>query len=576
MTGESILSVLGGLWKTLATRRRRKLLFLVALTAFAGVLEMAGIGILLPIMGLFQGSDRAANNYVFVQVSAALGNPGSETVLLIVLGMLLGYYLLKNLFLVSLEVFQYRTLARIQSDWATRLLSSYFNRPYEYHLQVNSAQLIRNVTTEVGTVLYYVLVPAASVLAEAFVISALLILLVFLDPAVAAFFLLSGGIVLALFYQSFKERSYQIGKSLQDSSADMIQHAKEGFGGIKEIKVMGREAFFEESFGGHVAIYARAWSRSLVLYKLPTHVIEVVFVTIFSGLLAFLTLRHASGGAFPLLAVYAAAAFRLIPSLNRIVTSMSLIKQGTASTTLVATELLRIERSGKREERDPLPFATSIDVRNLSFRHSGAVADSISDVSLSISKGEMIGFAGKSGSGKTTLVDCLIGLLVPTSGSVSVDGRDIREHLRGWQQKIGYIPQHIYLTDDTLRRNIALGLSDPEIDERRIAGSVEAAQLTELVDALPSGLDTFVGEHGVRLSGGQRQRIGIARALYHNPDVLIMDEATSALDAVTEQAIVRTVTGLKGSRTIVIISHRLETMTACDRIVELEAGHVAS
>ena len=512
---------------------------------------------------------------MLASASHAIGSPSPERFVLTALGALFAYYLLKNLFLVAVDVFQYRSLATVQSTWARRLMGSYLNRPYAYHLQVNSAQLIRNVSTEVGTVLYYVLVPAASLLAEAFVIGSLLLLLVALDPVIAGFFLASGAVVLVLFYRTFRERNYRIGKDLQDSSADMIRHAKEGFGGIKEIKVMGRESFFEASFGVHVATYTRAWGRSLILYKLPTHVIEVVFVSVFTALLVFLTLRHESGSAFPLLAVYAAAAFRLVPSLNRIVTSMNLIKQGTASAVLLSSELLRVDPAVAPAPREAaMPFANEIRVEQLVFRHEGADRNSLDGISLRIGRGEMVGFAGRSGSGKTTLIDCIIGLLPPSSGRILVDGRDIHAGVNAWQREIGYIPQHIYLIDDSLRRNIALGLQESEIDPARLDAAIRAAQLSELVASLPDGVDTFVGEHGVRLSGGQRQRIGIARALFHDPTVLVMDEATSALDAETEQAIVRTIAGLKGSRTILIIAHRLATIEDCDRVIVLDDGRI--
>jgi ABC-type multidrug transport system fused ATPase/permease subunit len=285
--------------------------------------------------------------------------------------------------------------------------------------------------------------------------------------------------------------------------------------------------------------------------------------------------NHASGSAFPLLAVYAAAAFRLVPSLNRIVTAMNLVKQGTASAMVLSSELLRaVPPQAAAVTSGSVPFHTAICVNGLSFRHEGADVDSLRNVTLKIGRGEMVGFAGKSGSGKTTLIDCIIGLLVPSSGTVEVDGRNIHHRVGAWQAQIGYIPQHIYLTDESLKKNIALGLTDAEIDVARVESVIEAAQLSELVEGLPEGIETYVGEHGVRLSGGQRQRIGIARALYRDPAVLIMDEATSALDVETENAIVQTIAGLRGARTILIIAHRPATIAACDRVIFLAGGHL--
>jgi ATP-binding cassette subfamily C protein len=568
-----MLNALIKLWKILSLRQRVRLLTIVVFMTVAAAMEMLGIGALLPIIGVMQAPEMVKSNALLAKLSSLLGNPSSQNFFVAILIGLLVFFLVKNAFLVLLDIFQYKFLSGVQSKLSTNLITTYLHRPYTFHLQVNTAQLIRNVTGEVNTVLYYVMVPIVSLCAESLVILALFLLIVYVDPSAAIFLTVSGSAVLALFYRVLRERNYRIGQDVQENSGKMIQYAQEGLGGVKEIKVMGREGFFKAAFSKHVDKYTRALSKSLIIYKLPGHVIETVFITIFVGVLIFLTLSNKAASAFPLMAVYAAAAFRLIPSLNRIMTSMNLIKQGATSVKLVASELSTTEDEVEKEPLAASPaFEKEISLVDVHFQYADADIEALRNISLVIKRGEMVGFAGKSGSGKTTLIDCILGLLPPTKGMVQVDGIDIKDHLNDWRKQIGYIPQHIYLTDDSIRKNIALGLGDEAISLDNVWRALEAAQLGEFVRTLPDGLETMIGERGVRLSGGQRQRIGIARAMYYDPKVLIMDEATSALDNETEKAIVKTISGLKGSKTILVIAHRMSTMEDCDRLYFLENG----
>jgi ATP-binding cassette subfamily C protein len=288
--------------------------------------------------------------------------------------------------------------------------------------------------------------------------------------------------------------------------------------------------------------------------------------------LVYFTLDGKGASALPVIGLYAAAAFRLIPSLNRILTSVNRLKQSVSSVHAVMDDLTHVEPPEAEGPGPTTPFAHEIRVRGVHYRYPGADREALAGVSLEIRRGEMVGFIGKSGSGKTTLVDCILGLLPPNQGEVCVDGVDIRNGLAAWRAQIGYIPQNIYLTDDTLRKNVALGLASGDIDDSRVARAIEAAQLAELVGTLPDGLETMIGERGVRLSGGQRQRIGIARAMYSDPQVLVLDEATSALDGATEKAIVNTIAGLKNEKTIIVIAHRMTTIADCDRVFVLEGG----
>jgi len=569
-----MLTSLKSLWDSLSTGQRLRLVVIVALMTIAASMEMLGVGALLPVITIMQKPALVDTNRVLSTASSVLGNPSSKTFFELLLFGLLVFFVAKNAFLVFLDVFQYRFLSTLQASMSTRLLASYLNRPYSFHLQHNTAQLIRNVTTEVGTVYYFTLVPILTLVSECLVVLALFLLIVIVDPNAAIALLVVGGILVYSFYRSFKDRMLQIGTQLQHSSGMMIQCAQEGLGGVKEIKVMGREVFFESTFARQVERYARALRRSLVIHNFPMHVLETIFVGMFVGVLVLLTVMDRATAAIPLMGVYAAAAFRLIPSLNRILTATNRIKQSSASLSLVVSELA--QPAGSTEQSSPVPLALTKEIRlvGLGYRYPTSESETLSDISLTIRRGEMVGFVGKSGSGKTTLMDCILGLLIPTRGQVLVDGIDIHDQLAGWRSQIGYIPQHIYLTDDSLRKNIALGLDETSIEPDRIRRALEAAQLAEFVDGLPDGAETAIGERGVRLSGGQRQRIGIARAMYYDPAVLILDEATSALDNETEKTIVETVSGLKGSKTILIIAHRLSTIEDCDKIFRLQDGRL--
>jgi len=566
-----MLNSLGKLWALLPPRQRGQFVWIVAMMAMAAAMEMLGIGALLPIIGVMQSPGLIHSNKALATLSAWMGSPSSQAFFVVLLLGLLAFFVLKNLFLVYLDLSNYRFLTGIQARLSKALLSSYLRRPYAFHLQTNTAHLIRNVTSEMISVFNFTLAPVGTLMAECLVVLALFALVLWVDPRTALALTACGGLLVFGFYRVFRQRIYQIGKDAQASTGRMMQQAQEGLGGIKEIQVMGREEFFEQAFARDVDANIRALRRTLVIHNFPIHFLETLFVAIFVGLLVFSTYDKHSTELIPIMGVYAAAAFRLIPSLNRIMTAINRLKQGSVSLKLVVGEMAA-GAAPAPEAGEAMAFADRISVEALHYRYPEAESEALKGISLEIRRGEMVGFVGRSGSGKTSLVDCILGLLTPSQGRIRVDGVDIQDNLGGWRRQIGYIPQDIYLTDDSLRRNIALGLDDGQIDEARVWAALEAAQMAEFVRGLPAALETAIGERGVRLSGGQRQRIGIARAIYNNPSVLVLDEATSALDHQTEKAIVNTIGGLKGSRTIIVIAHRLTTIEDCDRVLMLDHG----
>ena len=276
----------------------------------------------------------------------------------------------------------------------------------------------------------------------------------------------------------------------------------------------------------------------------------------------------------PTLGLFAAAAFRLMPSVSRVLSAVQSLRYGLPVIDILIEELKLATPEIAGTYSPATPFHAVLELRHVTYAYPGAAESALKDISLTIRHGESIGFIGTSGAGKSTLVDILLGLLTPDTGEVRMDGSDIQSNLRNWQNQIGYVPQSIFLTDDTLRRNVGFGLANEQIDDAAVQRAIQAAQLEEFVNSLPGGLDTLVGERGIRLSGGQRQRIGIARALYHDPAVLVLDEATSALDTATERDVMQAVRALQGSKTILIVAHRLSTMAHCNWLYRLEQGRV--
>jgi ABC-type multidrug transport system fused ATPase/permease subunit len=364
------------------------------------------------------------------------------------------------------------------------------------------------------------------------------------------------------------------GSERQKYEGYRIQKAQEGLGGIKDVKILGREINFIDCYGLHSNNAALVERKQNALSNLPRLWLETIGVLGLT-LLVIVGLENTTSpsSVIPIIGLFSAAAFRILPSANRVLNSLQSLRYADAVVNLIFRELSQHEEYVETSERC-LNFDKKIDLVDVSYSYPNTQVNSLSNICLTINKGESIGLIGASGAGKSTLVDVILGLMKPTTGSILVDGIAIHENIRGWQNLIGYVQQSIFLTDDTLRNNIAFGLKDDEIDDDLIDRAIVASQLENFVAELPHGVMTMVGERGIRLSGGQRQRIGIARALYGNPPILVFDEATSALDAETEADVIESIKLLKGTRTMIIIAHRLSTIDHCDRVFTLKRGQL--
>ncbi|HKA33910.1 MAG TPA: ABC transporter ATP-binding protein, partial [Candidatus Binatia bacterium] len=485
------------------------------------------------------------------------------------------FYVGKNTLLAVFVYLQRRLMGESQVALSRRLMRGYLALPYSLHLRRNSAELVRNVSESAFRVFDRVLGPALAMLTEALVIIGIVAVLMWTAPWPTVFAVAVLFVSLALVLKLTRRHVGRWGHEEHRLKKETLQSVQQSFGGLKEIRVMGRERFFYERFSALQESLARVLCQFETLSALPRLIIETVFVL---GMLLVLLLVTAGMGredVLPVLGLCAYGGFRIVPSVNRIIMGWNSIRFGAPAVDQLSDDLRLFTATPEVPERaGSFSFNDRIALNGVKYVYEDASAPALDDVSLVIRRGESVAIVGSTGAGKSTLINIILGLLKPSAGTVSVDDRDLLQNLPAWRSKIGYVPQEIYLFDDTLRRNIALGREDAEIDAGRLAAAIRMAQLEEVVAALPLGLDTVVGERGVRLSGGERQRVAIARALYGDPELLVFDEATSALDNRTERELALAIDALQGGRTLVVIAHRLSTVRRCRRIVFLRRGRV--
>ena len=558
----------------LTSNQRKSAVILLILMVVGMFLELLGVGLVLPIIAMLVQQDYSANHPWFKNLLEAAGNPSDEMVIVGAMLTLVCVYLLKNFFLAFLIWSQTRFIAGLQAGLSQRLFTLYLRQPYTFHLQRNSAQLIRNVQGEVSILSGSVAMPVILFLAEMMVLVGICTLMFIIEPLGTFIVLVVLGMAAWSFQYVTKKHVTRWGKERQYHEGMRIQHLHQGLGGAKDVKLLGREDEFLNQYGLHTLKGARINQLQSALQQMPRLWLELLGILGLTALVFSMLLQGKEiSSILPTLGLFAAAAFRLMPSVNRIIGAIQQLRFGLPVVETLNKEL-KLEQTGKSEKlaNGEKTFNKQIRLDNICYSYPNSPIPALEHISLVINKGESIGFIGPSGSGKSTLVDLILGLLTPDSGHVVVDGVDIQLSIRDWQDKIGYVPQSIYLTDDTLRRNVAFGLSDKQIDIDAVSRAIKAAQLEEFVNSLPEGFETIVGERGVRLSGGQRQRIGIARALYHDPAILVLDEATSALDTTTENSVMQTINTLHGAKTIIIVAHRMSTVEKCDRLYYLKKG----
>lgn len=568
------------IYNLLPADKRKSTVILSGFIIIGTLFELLGIGLLLPVMALLV-EDNLAISYPAVQpVLDFLGNPGRVSQIQIVMLFLVGVYFIKNLYLVFLAWMQARFSLGLLEGLSQKLFTIYIRQPYTFHLQRNSAQLIRNITNEVDVFIIYAINPVLSLIAEILVLLGIVILLMMVEPlgALGVFSVLI--IASWAFHRGTRTRITQWGELRQYHDGQRIQHLHQGLGGVKDVKLLGREVDFLKRFQEHNSKSAQMAQFQEILQKLPRLWLELLAVV---GLALLVLIMLAQGqevsSIVPTMGLFAISAFRVMPSVSRILNAIQSLRYGSPAINNLYDEFGLSEpelEPAVKEINNSTELQKEISLTDIIYNYPETEKSALDNINIKIKQGESVGFIGPSGSGKSTLIDIILGLLNPGSGHVVVDGDDIQKNLRAWQDQIGYVPQSIYLTDNTLRHNIAFGLSDEEIDEAAVKHAIHAAQLDEFVSSLTGGMETMVGERGIRLSGGQRQRIGIARALYHDPNILVLDEATSALDTGTEDGVMQAVTALHGKKTVIIVAHRLTTVEHCDYLYQLKQGGVVA
>ena len=566
----------------LSPAERRRLFWLLLCILLMAFLEIASIGMVLPFLAVASNPATVQSNDLLLWVYEGLAFTSTNS-FLIALGLLAFLaLLLSNAWMTLTLWLQARTTAALGHGLATRLLAHYAGQPYAFFLGRNSADLGKTILAEVEQLTQGVIIPALQLVTRMAVAVAILGLLIAFDPLLACLIGMVLGGAYAGIFLLVQRHLATLGRERVAANSRRFKATSELFGAIKDIKLLGREGDLLDEFESPSRRYYETTATSSIIAQLPRYLLEAVA---FGGVLLIAVYLLLRGGALqdviPVLGLYAFAGYRLMPSLQQIFAALAQLRFGGPVLDNVHRELqegaVRAPCARGTKLHDPYPFHKALELDHATFTYPGAATAALTDVSLTIAAKTTVGFMGPTGAGKTTLIDLVLGLLHPTSGEIRVDGQPLdAQTLPAWQRSIGYVPQHIYLSDDTIARNIALGVPDQDIDLAAVRRAARIARIDAFIESdLPQAYNTVVGERGIRLSGGQRQRIGIARALYHNPSVLVFDEATSALDHATEAAVMEAIDTLSGNRTILIIAHRLSTLDVCDVVFRVERGQIA-
>lgn len=553
------------------------ILFLLMLVS--ALLEVAGIGMIPAFVSIVATPDLVMNHPYARPFIEFVGIQGQRELLIWGSGLLVGVFLVKSAYIIVFNYFEARFVHNRKFWIARRMMTTYMQAPYTFHLNRNSAELLRNITKEVN-ITFNVIMDTLKISREGIMAVSILVFLLLMEPLITVMVVAMSGICGGGFILLTQKKVKKFGREDQGYRKQMIQSVNQGLGGIKDARLLNREQEFINQFNDAAFKSSRLNAYMRFIMQIPRPVIEttaVMGIMLIAGFMVFQGREMAA--IIPILTLFAMAVVRLMPAVQQIGSIYTNLIYNMVAVEPIYYDLknLEMETSNFRKDRkskQKLTLENELAVENVSYSYPGSGEPALKEVSFAIPHGSSVGFVGESGAGKSTIVDLILGLLKPTKGRILVDGKNIHKALSAWQRNIGYIPQTIYMADDTLRKNIAFGLPDEQINDDDVMEAVRMAQLDELVGTLPDGLDTFIGEHGTRLSGGQRQRVGIARALYHKPSVLVMDEATSALDNITEKEITRAIERLKGERTVIMIAHRLTTVENCDSLFLMRDGTI--
>lgn len=558
-------------------KEKVKIIFILLAVILGSFFELMGVTIFMPFIDILM-TPSIIKEEGYLNFFYELFDFQSEQYFLAALtGVIIFIYVFKNIFLAVEKNIIYKFCYSTQRSISTRLLTAYMNEPYTFHLNKNVSELQRSMQEDTDLFTKGI-IHILELIMEVTVCVVLGIYLFIVSKSIAAIVLVMLLLCVGVFTSISKKYSRKLGQKCQGYKGKLYQWMNQSLGGIKEVKILNREEYFITAYEGYFAKYVKGLRMNRLIAEMPRYFVEASCMT---GILVAVLVKMFFGYSdftvyIPQLAVFAVAAFRLLPSVGKINVHVADILYSLPSFELICHDLKEIEDSPEKEKSEDIDwkFEHEIVVKEVSYHYPDSEEEVIDKADFVIPKGKTVAFIGSSGAGKTTMVDIILGLLKPQSGQILADGMDVHQHPDTWHKELGYIPQVIYLSDDTIRNNIAFGIADKDIDDQAVISALRKAQLYDFVQTLAEGLDTFVGDRGVRLSGGQRQRIGIARALYHNPEILILDEATSALDNETEAAVMQSIENLQGSKTMIIIAHRLTTIKKVDVIYEVTGGKV--
>jgi len=537
----------------------------------ASLFELAGVSLVLPLISVVMDPSILQTNkylnftYNFFSINS------TQAFLIMLSVILIAAYVIKNIYILLLNYIQYKWVFNEYKDMTLRIFSTYLKQPYAYHLSVNTATIIRTITSDTLYFFLFIL-NLFTAITEFLIIIMMTIFLFFINKYITL------ALIVLIFFCFFsllkklKRKTTEMAQLNQKYNAQMIKWLNQATGAIKDLKIRCMEDLFIKQYHENAVKYVSAQKYLNFLSIAPKAIIETfVIVTVLLMIIIFLLQGNSASVIFTQVAVFAMAAFRMMPSMNRIQIAVNTMFFHKVSVDLIykyLKELTPVESVYEDEHKD-LDLKYGISVNNISYKYPTTDNFVFKNISFKINRGDSIAFIGQTGSGKTTLIDVILGLLVPLEGTISVGGNSICKNKSSWAKKVGYVPQFIYLTDDSIKNNIVF-YDDKDIDAERLNNAIEQAQLKDFISSLPKGLDTVIGERGIRLSGGQRQRIGIARALYNKPEVLILDEATSSLDNETEKAVMEAIEHLYGKITMIIVAHRLTTIEKCNVIYKLK------
>lgn len=540
-------------------------------------LEVAGIGIVIPMVGLVIDSDTILIKKIFSTLSS-FGIKDYFDVVIFILFLFTLFFFIKSIFLTFVLWIQSKFIYNLKVSISDRLFKKYLSQKYSFHLNRNSAEFIRNINNEVDTLsgtINFLL----TLITETLISFGILFLLIIIEPIITITVIFLFGTVALIFYYFIRNKSLSWGLKRQKFDGKKIQQLQQAFGGIKEVKLRNKESFFEHIYSKFNLGSSNMSRNQSFISSFPRYWLEFLVIVCFFLIVYFLKVSgETPTSILPTLAIFGAAAFKVYPSTNKILSSAQMVRYNLPVVNLIFDEMsLKNDNLKKSQENrfdKEIKFKNKISININEFRYSTKTHKVLNKIKFEILKGESIGIIGKSGAGKSTLIDIILGLLEIDENSLIVDGKSINNNITSWQNKIGYVPQNIYLMDDSLKNNIAFGIKEHLIDDDNLKKSLQLAQLEKLVDELNEGKETFIGENGARLSGGQKQRIGIARALYSEPEILVLDESTSALDHNTEKEIFETIKRLKGTITSIIISHKVDNLSFCDKILFIDDGNI--